>query len=145
MFVFRKIWRTLFSCYLRFEIHPFELLPTIFTEESKSQEWPKAIGLVTKQFIYSALKLRNLLNKKISSYLTTTFFQYLPCVKVESPFNVFFCKFLKLASKCARLEYVKFQHILQRKCLLLSSKKIPYIKNLCYYAIHYKNIERTWF
>ena len=29
MFVFRKIWRALFSCYLRFEIHPFTLLPTI--------------------------------------------------------------------------------------------------------------------
>ena len=25
--VFRKIWRALFSCYLRFEIFPFALLP----------------------------------------------------------------------------------------------------------------------
>ena len=30
MFVFRKIWRTLLSCYLRFEIHPFALLQTNF-------------------------------------------------------------------------------------------------------------------
>ena len=29
MFVFGKVWRTLFSCYLRFEIHPFDILPTI--------------------------------------------------------------------------------------------------------------------
>ena len=29
MFVFRKVWRALLSCYLRFEIHPFALLPTI--------------------------------------------------------------------------------------------------------------------
>ena len=28
MFVFWKIWRSLFSCYLRFEIRPFALLPT---------------------------------------------------------------------------------------------------------------------
>ena len=28
MFVFRKIWRALLSCYLRFEIRPFALLPT---------------------------------------------------------------------------------------------------------------------
>ena len=28
MFVFRKIWRPLLSCYLRFEIRPFPLLPT---------------------------------------------------------------------------------------------------------------------
>ena len=29
-FAFRKIWRSLFSCYLRFEICLFALLPTIF-------------------------------------------------------------------------------------------------------------------
>ena len=29
MFAFRKIWCALFSCYLRFEINPFTLLPTI--------------------------------------------------------------------------------------------------------------------
>ena len=29
MFVFRKVWRALFPCYLRFEIYPFALLPTI--------------------------------------------------------------------------------------------------------------------
>ena len=29
MFIFRKIWRVLFSCYLRFEIRPFTLLLTI--------------------------------------------------------------------------------------------------------------------
>ena len=28
MFVFRKIWRALFSCNTRFEIRPFALLPT---------------------------------------------------------------------------------------------------------------------
>ena len=28
MFVFRKIFRALFSCYLHFEIRPFALLPT---------------------------------------------------------------------------------------------------------------------
>ena len=28
MLVFQKIWRALFSCYLRFEIRPFALLPT---------------------------------------------------------------------------------------------------------------------
>ena len=28
MFVFRKIWCGLFSCYFRFEFHPFPLLPT---------------------------------------------------------------------------------------------------------------------
>ena len=28
MFVFRKIWRALFCCYLRFEIYPFALSPT---------------------------------------------------------------------------------------------------------------------
>ena len=28
MFVFPKIWRALFSCYLRFEIHPFALITT---------------------------------------------------------------------------------------------------------------------
>ena len=26
--VFRKVWRTFLSCYLRFEIHPFALLTT---------------------------------------------------------------------------------------------------------------------
>ena len=30
MFVFRKIWRTLLSCYLRFGIRPFALLPTSY-------------------------------------------------------------------------------------------------------------------
>ena len=30
MFALRKIWRVLFSCYLRFGICPFALLPTIF-------------------------------------------------------------------------------------------------------------------
>ena len=28
IFVFRKIWRALLSCYLRFEVHPFAWLPT---------------------------------------------------------------------------------------------------------------------
>ena len=28
MFVFLKIWRALYSCYLRFEIRPFAILPT---------------------------------------------------------------------------------------------------------------------
>ena len=28
MFVFRKIWRGLLSCYFHFEIRPFTLLPT---------------------------------------------------------------------------------------------------------------------
>ena len=31
MFVFRKIWHALFSCYLRFEINPFALLPTHYS------------------------------------------------------------------------------------------------------------------
>ena len=31
MFVFRKTWRALLSCYLRFEIRPFALLPTNFS------------------------------------------------------------------------------------------------------------------
>ena len=31
MFVFRKIWRALL-CYLSFEIRPFALLPTTYTE-----------------------------------------------------------------------------------------------------------------
>ena len=31
MFVFRKIWRALLSCYLCFEIRPFALLPTIYS------------------------------------------------------------------------------------------------------------------
>ena len=31
MFVFRKIERALFYCYLRFEIHPFTLLPMFGT------------------------------------------------------------------------------------------------------------------
>ena len=30
MLVSRKIWRALLSCYLRFEIRPFALLPTIY-------------------------------------------------------------------------------------------------------------------
>ena len=30
MFVFRKIWRALFSCNTRFEIRPFAILPTIW-------------------------------------------------------------------------------------------------------------------
>ena len=28
MFVFRKIWRALYSCFLRFEIRPFTILST---------------------------------------------------------------------------------------------------------------------
>ena len=28
MFVFRKTWHALLSCYLHFEVHPFALLPT---------------------------------------------------------------------------------------------------------------------
>ena len=31
MFIFRKTWRALFSCCLRFKIHPFVLLPTNYT------------------------------------------------------------------------------------------------------------------
>ena len=31
MFAFRTFWRALFSCYLRFEIRLFALLPTIFS------------------------------------------------------------------------------------------------------------------
>ena len=30
----KKIWRALLSCYLRFEIHPFALLPTILSNSS---------------------------------------------------------------------------------------------------------------
>ena len=30
IFVFLKIWHALFSCNIRFEIHPFVLLPTIY-------------------------------------------------------------------------------------------------------------------
>ena len=37
---FRKIWRALLSCYLRFEIHPFALLLTNFTKDSAfGQVW----------------------------------------------------------------------------------------------------------
>ena len=47
-FVFREIWRILFSCYLHFEIHPFALLPSnfsffylgfSFTNIDESQDW----------------------------------------------------------------------------------------------------------
>ena len=39
MFVFRKIWRALLSCYLRFEIRPFALLPTaLFRSLSKTKK-----------------------------------------------------------------------------------------------------------
>ena len=31
IFVFQKIWHALFSCNTRFEIHPFALLPTVYT------------------------------------------------------------------------------------------------------------------
>ena len=37
MFVCRKIWRALFSCYLRFEIRPFALLPTNLGPVSRGQ------------------------------------------------------------------------------------------------------------
>ena len=33
MFVFRKIWRALLSCYLRFEVHPFALSPSAYGTE----------------------------------------------------------------------------------------------------------------
>ena len=36
MFVFRKIWRALLSCYLSFEIRPFALLPAKSLTESTS-------------------------------------------------------------------------------------------------------------
>ena len=35
MFAFRKIWRALYSCYLRFEIRPFVILPTKLTLSEK--------------------------------------------------------------------------------------------------------------
>ena len=50
-FVFRKIWRALFSCYLRFEIRPFTLLPTIYCLKVTT---PVALTLVRikKQELY---------------------------------------------------------------------------------------------
>ena len=38
MFVFRKIWRALFSCNTRFEIRPFTLLPMGYDFCSKDQK-----------------------------------------------------------------------------------------------------------
>ena len=35
MFVFRKIWSALFSCGNRFEIRPFAILPTTFSQREK--------------------------------------------------------------------------------------------------------------
>ena len=34
MFVFRKIWRALFSCNILFQIRPFALLPTSYDERA---------------------------------------------------------------------------------------------------------------
>ena len=55
MFAFQKIWRALLSCYLRFEIHPFTLLPTNYASV-KSTSWSditfaEAMGVVMKSFL----------------------------------------------------------------------------------------------
>ena len=41
MFVFRKIWRALFSWNTRFEICPFALLPTTWQDELKNTQYKK--------------------------------------------------------------------------------------------------------
>ena len=48
MFVFRKIWRDFFSCYLRFEICPFAFLPAIL----RFNEVHQNSASLTKWFIY---------------------------------------------------------------------------------------------
>ena len=45
MFVFPKIWRALYSCYLRFEIHPFAILLTT-CRNSFSYNYLKTIQVV---------------------------------------------------------------------------------------------------
>ena len=47
LFVFRKIWRALFSSNTHFEICPFALLPATFVSSSwKDRSWPDTFGKV---------------------------------------------------------------------------------------------------
>ena len=49
MFVFRKIRRTLFSCYLRFDVRPFALLPT-YSSIKECNKWVKLTRLGDSEF-----------------------------------------------------------------------------------------------
>ena len=54
MFVFRKIWRTFFFCYLRFEIRHFALLPTYFLFYNIKTYSPPYPSLHQRPSIYKA-------------------------------------------------------------------------------------------
>ena len=50
-FAFRKIWRSLYSCYLRFQIRPFVILPTKRLEckdMTRSSLWEKGFLKLAK-------------------------------------------------------------------------------------------------
>ena len=62
MFVALEIWRTLFSCYLRFEIRPSALPPTNFRKNSRKTESSHCRHskiVETPLVIYNSLRLCN--------------------------------------------------------------------------------------
>lgn len=59
MFVFRRIWRALFSCNRRFEIRPFALPPTICAMLNRTV-WEKTITKGNKYHIYHTINCSNL-------------------------------------------------------------------------------------
>ena len=68
MLVFRKIWLALFSCYLRFEIHLFALLPTSLTFYYLKLTWLKTSNfsmtlLLTFSYFFYYLKMIELRNR----------------------------------------------------------------------------------
>ena len=74
MFVFRKIWRALFSCNTRFEIRPFALLPPILWTT-----FPLNIDVILCAIWYHLHNLKNVRNTHggvlLSYYLTFNYFR----------------------------------------------------------------------
>ena len=59
MFVFRKIWRVLFSCYLRFEIRPFGLIANdllCFLIETRKDLDANLLMYINEHFLFAVYK-----------------------------------------------------------------------------------------
>ena len=92
MFVFRKIWRALFSWNTRFEIRPFALSPTIM-------QIKEPFGLITKVLIRSFWKIMHISLRKLS-WRT-------PALREKCPYSKFFWSLFF----CMRTEYGEIRSV----------------------------------
>ena len=102
MFVFRKIWRALFSWNTRFEIRPFALLPTF-------RQYQKNIAFSILYFFSSVASPTNV--QIFISFLFSCFFKNTNTAQKVSKCGVFLAVFFRIQSESGKIRTRKTPYL----------------------------------